>query len=210
MRVYFSAESAKYMTDETALTAITTLLERIIAKYENTERPVEAPFISSMEYVGSTDLNTLAEKYYREYTLGDFAAVFPALDSHTQQEYLARMFEDDEIGFFTCCLSLLEGTELYTELTEHYILEAYEQDNTSFFAALASMLDESSRKRWQEKCKQDGNSNYYYLLREENATIMEEAFEAESFLEEKSAAKDLSDEDFTDEITATEELRNTP
>lgn len=204
--VYFSAETAKYMADENVLSAITALLEHIISRQENTAQPVEAPFISAVEYVGDTAPETLAEKYYHEDTLPYFVAVYPALDEEAQRQYLGRMFADDEIGFFSCCIGLLEDTDAYTELVEYYILKAYEQQNTGFFATLAGMLDEASRKRWQEKCQKDGNSNYYYLLREVNETITEEPWEKENRFGEINTSENLSDEDFSDETAVHEEL----
>ncbi len=208
MPVYFTAESEKYMTDAAALHAITTLVERLSAKHKNTDRPIEAPLISSIEYVGDTDPELLAETYYREDDLNNFIAVFPELNSRTQQEYLSRMFEDDESGFFSCCLSLLYEDSTYKELVESYIRKAYEQDKTGFFASLACMLDESSRRYWLEKCKRDGNSSYYYILRANDASIprMEEDFENENAYYEEGWDEDLSDEDYPDEITAVEEL----
>lgn len=202
--VYFSAETAKYMADENALSAITALLEHIISRQENTAQPVEAPFISAVEYVGDTAPETLAEKYYHEDTLPYFVAVYQALDEEAQRQYLGRMFTDDEIGFFSCCIGLLEDTDAYTELVEYYILKAYEHQNTGFFATLAGMLDESSRKRWQEKCQKDGNSNYYYLLREVDETIIGEDFEGEDLFDEIKTAEHLSDEDILNEATAPE------
>lgn len=208
MPVYFTAESEKYMTDAAALPAITSLVERLSAKHKNTDRPIEAPLISSIEYVGDTDPELLAETYYREDDLNNFIAVFPELNSRTQQEYLNRMFEDDECGFFSCCLSLLYEDSAYKELVESYIRKAYEQDNTGFFASLACMLDETSRRYWLEKCKKDGNSSYYYILRANDASIprMEEDFENENAYYEEGWDEDLSGEDYPDEITAVEEL----
>ena len=118
------------------------------------------------------------------------------------------MFEDDESGFFSCCLSLLYEDSTYKELVESYIRKAYEQDKTGFFASLACMLDESSRRYWLEKCKRDGNSSYYYILRANDASIprMEEDFENENAYYEEGWDEDLSDEDYPDEITAVEEL----
>lgn len=98
--VYFSAESAKYMTDENVLSAITALLEHIISRQENTAQPVEAPFISAVEYVGDTAPETLAEKYYHEDTLPYFVAVYPALDEEAQRQYLAACLQTTKSDSF--------------------------------------------------------------------------------------------------------------
>lgn len=170
MPVYFSGESKGFITDEKAMSAVAGLLEHMIPLKEDTAYPIEAPFIVRMEYVGDTDVNTLAEKYYGK-ELTYFGAVFLELDTLTQQKYLDRMFEENNISFFACCIGYLEEEEeedTLKEAVDHYILRAYQEDSVNFFAVLAGMLDEESRKWWLEKCYKEYNTNYWYILKEDD------------------------------------------
>lgn len=168
MPVWFSEESKKFMTDENALLAVTALIERLKSQKADSSRPFESPIITSMEYIGDADLNTLAEKYYTEDELTHFGAIFFELDVKTQREYLDRMFEDDNISFFSCCIGMLADTDIQKEAVERYTLKAYEENKVNFFAVLSGMLDESSQRNWLEKCKEDGKINFSYLLEEDD------------------------------------------
>lgn len=173
MPVWFNEESKNFMSDENALSAVTALIERIKSQKADSSRPFESPIITSVEYIGDTDLNTLAEKYYTEDMLTYFDAIFLELDSRTQQEYLDRMFEDDKISFFSCCIDSLEDIDSQKDAVERYTLMAYEEDKINFFAVLTGMMDESSRNNWLEKVKRDGKTNYSYILEEEDFSFDE-------------------------------------
>ena len=176
MPVFFSAKSEKYISDEAAMSAITALIERMTPNAAKSTRPLEVPFIVSMEYVGETNMDSLAKKYYDEEMLTYFGAIFLELDTETQQDYLDRMFEDGNISFFACCIGMFEytdiqGTQRQKDVVDHYIIKAYEEDKVNFFAVLAGEFDEETRKSWLERCKNDGRTNYYYILFDEEADI---------------------------------------
>ena len=192
MPVWFNEESKKFMSDENAISAVTALIERMKSQKADSSRPVEAPIITSIEYVGDTDLNTLAEKYYTEDELTHFSIIFPELDSRTQQEYLDHMFENDRISFFSCCIGELEDTNIQKDAVERYTLKAYEEDKINFFAVLSGMLDESSLNNWLEKCKKDGKTNFSLLLEEDDYSF-------DDFLDEDFPDADLSGSVFTDD-----------
>ena len=192
MPVWFNEESKKFMSDENAVSAVTTLIERMKSQKADSSRPVEAPIITSIEYVGDTDINTLAEKYYTEDELTHFSAIFPELDSRTQQEYLDHMFENDRISFFSCCIGELEDTNIQKDAVERYTLKAYEEDKINFFAVLSGMLDESSQRNWLEKCKKDGKTNFSILLEEDDYSF-------DDFLDKNFPDADLSGSVFTDD-----------
>lgn len=180
MPVFFSAKSEKYISDATAVSAVTALIERMAPNAaKSTSRPLEYPFIVSMEYVGETNMDSLAEKYYDEEMLTYFGAIFLELDEKTQQEYLDRMFEEENISFFACCIGMFERTDMSDtqrekNIVDHYALKAYEEDKVNFFAVLSGMLDEESRKSWLERCKNDGRTNYYYILADEDEDIFDD------------------------------------
>lgn len=190
MPVYFTAVSETFISDENAILAITALVERMVTKKADSSRPVEAPIIISMEYVGDTDINTLAERKYAEGVLTYFAALFLELDSQTQLEYLDRMFEENNISFFACCIGYLEDTTHPQDVVERYIRKAYEENRTNFFSVLAGMLDAASRETWREKAKKDGKSSYYYLLQD-----YDDIYNEDSFMDEESTLEDFMDEE---------------
>lgn len=166
MPVFFSIESVKYMSDETAISAVTALIERLASR-ASTSRPLEAPYIVNMEYVAETDMDLLAEKYYNENILTYFSAIFLELDTPTQQKYLDRMFEDKNISFFACCIGMFEDASMQLgleDIVDQYILKAYEEDKVDFFAVLSGMLDGKAMEQWLEKCKREGRTDYQYLL----------------------------------------------
>lgn len=172
--VWFSEESEKFISDEDVLSAVTALVERVKSEKAGSSPAFEAPIITLVEYIGDSDVNTLAQKYYKEDNLAYFMAVFPELVDRTKQEYLDRMFADDNISFFAACIGMPEDTELQKELVERYILKAYEEDNISFFAVLSGMLEESSLETWKEKCKKDGRDNFCYVLADDEYPVYED------------------------------------
>lgn len=180
MPVFFSAKSEKYISDATAMSAVTALIERMASKTaKSASRPLEAPFIVSMEYVGETNMDSLAEKYYDEEILTYFEAIFLELDTDAQQKYLDRMFEDGNISFFACCIGMFERTDMQStprqrDIVGHYILKAYEEGKVDFFAVLSGELDEETRKSWLERCKKDGRADYYYILADEDEDIFDD------------------------------------
>lgn len=193
MPVFFCPEAEDYLSDETAISAITALIERIAPKAaEFTSLPLEFPYIVSMEYIGEGNLDSLAERYYDEEMLTYFGAIFLELDVNTQLEYLDHMFEDENISFFACCIGKLEETDTkrQKELVTRYILKAYEEDKVNFFAVLAGELDEETRKSWLEKCKKDGKINYYYILSDED----EDIFDDSDFMNDDDYSNEWDDE----------------
>lgn len=193
MPVFFCTEAEDYLSDETAISAITALIERIAPKAaESTSLPLEFPYIVSMEYIGEGNLDSLAERYYDEEMLTYFGAIFLELDVNTQLEYLDHMFEDENISFFACCIGKLEETDTkrQKELVTRYILKAYEEDKVNFFAVLAGELDEETRKSWLEKCKKDGKTNYYYILSDED----EDIFDDSDFMNDDDYSNEWDDE----------------
>ena len=179
--VFFSTKSEKYISDATAMSAVTALIERIVPKAaKSASRPLEYPFIVSMEYVGETNMDSLAEKYYDEEMLTYFGAIFLELDTETQQNYLDHMYEDENISFFACCIGMFERTDMSDiqrkkNIIDHYILKAYEEGKVDFFAVLSGELDEESRKNWLEKCKKDGRADYFYILSDEYEDLFDDA-----------------------------------
>ena len=172
MPIFFSAKSGQYMTDEVALSAITTLIDRLAPKaISSSGLSLEAPYIAGMEYLDPNDMDSAAEKYYDEENLSYFDAVFSELDYQTQQEYLERMFADEKIAFFACCLDELEDTstpDIYKDIVNRYILKSYNTDKIDFFAVLSERLDNKSLEMWREKCEKDGNAAYQSILSEDN------------------------------------------
>ncbi|MCM1123214.1 MAG: M56 family metallopeptidase [Eubacterium sp.] len=172
MPVFFSTKSSQYMTDEAALSAITALIDRLAPKAANSSiLSLEAPYIASMEYVDRNNMDSAAEKYYDEENLSYFDAVFSELDSQTQQEYLDRMFADEKIAFFACCLDELEDTsmpDIYKDIVNRYTLKAYNTDKIAFFAVLSERLNGKSLEMWHEKCEKEGNTAYQNILSEDN------------------------------------------
>lgn len=209
MPVYFSGESKGFIADENAMSAVAGLLEHMIPQKEGTAYPIEAPFIVRMEYVGDTDVNTLAEKYYGK-ELTYFGAVFLELDTLTQQEYLDRMFEENNISFFACCIGCLEEEEedKLKEAVDHYILRAYQEDSVNFFAVLAGMLDEESRKWWLEKCYKEYNTNYWYILKEDDEDMHSESSQNNDYDNTVSTSPNIIDLNRMTKQDLSDSLRN--
>lgn len=167
IQIYFSEESRKFMSDEKAVSAITSLISQKLLPSSSSSQPLKALLIVSMEDVGDADINSLAEKYYREEMLSYFFAVFTELDIEVKQKYLELAYDDDKISFFASCIG---DTVMPENIVDDYILKAYEDGKTDFFAVLSGMLDEDSRKQWLEKCENDGRIDYWYILSEDPDT----------------------------------------
>ncbi len=189
IQIYFSEETEKFMSDDKAMSAITSMIRHRLLPKSSSSRPLEALFIVSMEDVGDTDLSSLAEKYYKEERLNYFCAVFVELDSAAQQKYLALAYDDQNISFFASCID-----DSSTDTVDHYILKAYEDDRVDFFAVLSGVLDEESRQQWLERCDQDGRTAYRYILSEDDT----EDYDAE----DNGAEDDFYDKYGTDDYDA--------
>lgn len=166
IQIYFSEEAEKFMSDDKAISAITSLVRLKLLPRFSSSQALEALLIVSMEDVGDTDINSLAEKYYKEEMLTYFHAVFAELDAETQQNYLDLAYEDEKLSFFASCIN---DTGVPKDVVDTYILRAYEDGRTNFFAVLSGMLDDDSRERWLEKCGKDGRTSYWHILSEDDA-----------------------------------------
>ncbi len=194
MPVYFDASCKRFMSDEDAVSSIARLLSGLCSKaygiYE--ELPIQAPFISGLEYVGDADLDSLAKEYYEKKNYSYFTAIFLELDGKTQQEYLERTFRDKETGFFMCCMDALVDEGIQGDTVERYVLKSYQEDDIAFFSCLCDMLDDGSKKQWIERCTQDGRTNYLYVLKDDDEVSSDETYLSD-ILEEKGLFEEYGD-----------------
>ncbi len=185
---YDAAYEQPLSSDEAAMTAVTSVIEQMLAQENAGDMKVF--ILMSLKYVGDEPPSSLARNFYEEDTLPYFSAVFRVLDRQTKLQYLDRMLTDDNISFFACCIGELPDNGERKEAMEQYIQKAYEEDNISFFAVLSGMLEEDSRRQWLERCEKDDNIRYAIILGDQNIYDNLDAFDDLGELGEPNAFDD--------------------
>ncbi len=203
--LYYDAASEQQLaSDESAMTAVTSVIEQMLAQENAGDMKVFV--LVNLEYVGDEPPSSLARKFYEEDTLSYFSAVFRVLDRQTRLQYLDRMLTDDNISFFACCIGELPDDGEQKEAVERYILKAYEEDNISFFSVLSGMLEEDSKRQWLERCEKDDNIRYAIVLGNQNIYDNLDAFDALDSLDILDNLDALDSLDVLDNLDALDAL----
>lgn len=129
LNVSFDYACKDIIQNTEATQSLTVLLEKIKKDSVNTAFPLKTPLVINVEYVGENNVYNLAEQYYTNKNLPQFAAIFSELNENTKKEYLDKMFDNKETALFSASLRYINSDNLINIYAE----KAYHNKNISFF-----------------------------------------------------------------------------
>ncbi|MCI8623915.1 MAG: M56 family metallopeptidase [Provencibacterium sp.] len=161
MTVLLHEKCRSRLEEADVLAALSTLLLRLREETEETRFPLVRPLVRSIQEIGNASPSELAESYYQEGGLPQFAAVFAQLDEPEQEAYLVRSYQEGKIALFSLGLQqLAPDSPLYSLLAE----KTYADASVSFFSILTGYMDREALESWKAKAVQDGRANFQAVL----------------------------------------------
>jgi len=161
LTVCFSNDCKTITNDEKTIKALISLLTEFYNKTKDSDFSMLRPLIVSVRYVGNNNINNIAEQCYNEGNLPQFGAVFSLLNETAQKEWLNRIYNDDEIAFFSASLNKLSSNN---PLIEYFTEKVYSDGNIAFFSVLTNYMNRKTLESWLEKAKSDKRINFQSVL----------------------------------------------
>lgn len=146
--------------NQEVLSALTILLEKINTYTTDSSSTLRQPLVVNVKYVDNNNLNEVVEEYYINDELTSFSAVFFALESEIQKDYIDRMFKDHKNAFLSSTLKNMD-----TDIINYCAEKAYLENNNAFFANIVPYLNDTAKRAWIVKATQDNKNNFLSLLK---------------------------------------------
>ena len=118
-------------------------------------------FSSQTEQTHSKDFSSRAEQYYEAGSLPLFPIAFSRLDETEQEEWLGRIYADNNIAFASAVINLLDKDCAFIQ---RFAEKAYEDSYIAFFSALIVQMSEDTLEIWLDKALEDGNYAFQTIL----------------------------------------------
>ena len=186
--VYFANEVQEYGQNPAVLAAISGLISHL--RERDAHPTLTMPLINRVIYVAEEDIPTTAEQFYNTEDLNGFSALFPVLNPALQKEYYQRIYNDDRNTYFYAVMKYMDADILadYLEKTDEdgnnalfsifvssmeemqlqqYTQRYYDENNIARFTILAGYMTEEQRQVWLARAREDGKSNFCFVLTEE-------------------------------------------
>lgn len=149
------------LEDMDMFAALTALLTRMYEETAETEFPLIRPIVVSVQNVGDARTEELAEVYYQENSLLQFAAVFALLDEKTQARFLEKCYLDEDISSFSVGVGQLKAD---SPLVDYFGKKAYEDDKIAFFSVLTGSMDTKTKEEWLARAARDDRAGFQSML----------------------------------------------
>jgi len=104
---------------------------------------------------------SLAEQYYETGSVPLFQIVFSRLDEKAQEEWLDRIYTDNDIAFAAAAIQLLDED---CALVQRFAERAYNDGDVAFFSGLATYMSEDTLEMWLDKALEDENWTFQSVL----------------------------------------------
>lgn len=103
------------------------------------------------------DYSSQSEQYYRDNNLPLFQRAFASLPREQQEAWLERLYQADNIAFFSAALDELP-------LSESMAAKAYTDGKEGFFSIAADRLSEEQLGAWAERAKAEGKTAFRSIV----------------------------------------------
>ncbi|MCI9564244.1 MAG: hypothetical protein HFF63_10155, partial [Oscillospiraceae bacterium] len=161
MTVYCTDECGTDLKDGETVRALAKLLSRLRQETRDTEFPLTAPLVVSVQKVGDTDPAELAARYYQEGALPQFGAVFAQLTEDQQRTLLTEICEDGSSAFLSTAVNKLEAD---SPLIGQYAEKTYDEGDIAAFSILAGRMSREALEDWTDRAETDGRTAFRSVL----------------------------------------------
>lgn len=107
------------------------------------------------------DYSSQAEQYYRDRNLPLFLRAFASFPREQQEAWLERLYQADNIAFFSAALDELPWD---SQLPEVMVARAYADGKEGFFSIAADRLSEEQLGAWAEQAKAEEKTAFRSIL----------------------------------------------
>lgn len=170
MTVYYKSSCETDMRDKKVLAALGTRLERLRDGTKDTEFPMVRPLVRKIENTGDDALAALAEKYYEEGSLPQFKTVFAGLDKPDQTAWMAKIYEDEEIAFFSVAA---DGLDIDGDTFKAFAEKTYADKSIAYFSVLADRMSGETLESWLARAKEDKRFSFQASLLDHLGRVQE-------------------------------------
>lgn len=158
---------AAFLWGDTSLEATATSLAAAAPERTEAEEPAvtekEQKGISSLKETLSRSAAASAKRYYEADNLALFQIAFSRLDEEAQEEWLEKIYEDDDSAFFSAGISMLCPDN---PLIGRFAEKAYADHNSAFFSISCSRMERETLKEWLDRATSDQKAGFQTILLE--------------------------------------------
>lgn len=126
-----------------------------------------------------------AEQFYEAGSLPLFGIAFSRMDENVQSAWLERIYEDENIAFFSACVNQLDGD---SSLIDSIAETLYEDGAISFFSVLADCMSEEALNLWLDRALEDEDFAFQSVVFQK-LEMYDESDELEKELEKEQLAQ---------------------
>lgn len=126
-----------------------------------------------------------AEQFYETGSLPLFGIAFSRMDENEQSAWLERIYEDENIAFFSVCVNQLDGD---SSLIDSIAETLYEDGAISFFSVLADCMSEEALNLWLDRALEDEDFAFQSVVFQK-LELYDESDELEKELEKEQLAQ---------------------
>ncbi|MDE7208150.1 MAG: M56 family metallopeptidase [Lachnospiraceae bacterium] len=102
-----------------------------------------------------------AQRFYEAGSLPLFEIAFSGMDENVQSAWLERIYDDNEIAFFSVSINHLdEDSPVIGNLAE----KLYQDGAVSFFSVLADCMGQETLELWLDRALEDGNPPFQSVM----------------------------------------------
>lgn len=138
-------------------------VEADVAEASETEEPVadtreisSAKALEKKGNLGREEISGQIGEFYRSDNLPMFQLAFGRLDEDAQKAWLEKIYQDEEIAFFSAALDQLEPD---SSLLRSFAQKTYADGSRSFFSVLADHMD-GEKDAWEEELEKKQMEEY--------------------------------------------------
>lgn len=147
--------------DKKAMDALTKVLARLREETRETDFPMTRPLVYQWENTGGGSREEMAKKYYEEGNLPSFKAVFAGLSKPEKASWMAKVYKENSITFFSAAAA---GLEADGDLVKAYAEMAYRDGAIAQFSILADRMSEETLRSWLDRTVRDQEIAFQSML----------------------------------------------
>ena len=117
--------------------------------------------VSSRQSEGKEDYAAQAEKYYKAGSLPLFEIVFSRMEEAAQGAWLSRIYEEDEVAFFSVSVNQLK---IDSALIKSFAERTYTDSAIDFFSVLADRMSRETLETWLDRALEDKKTDFQSVV----------------------------------------------
>lgn len=147
--------------DKDALKALSDVITQIWTDRKDTDSPLTSPVLWYYRDFGESSFPDLAEECYESRNLPMFKTAFAMLDQPDQAAWLSKIYEDEDIAFFSVAA---DGLAADGDLVKSFAEKMYADRAFSYFSLLMNRMSEETLGIWLDRAEEDESAAFQSML----------------------------------------------